>query len=140
MTRRCVLIRPGDASEGATGVTYATGVSTATAGARGLCLELATLPPGASAKAHLHAGHESAAFVLEGELVLRFGDRLEGQLVARPGDFVYIPSGVPHVPANASDVEPAVAILARTDPNEQESVTMLPELDALWKSQHGVPA
>jgi uncharacterized RmlC-like cupin family protein len=42
----------------------------------------------------------------------------------------YIPAGVPHLPANISS-DPAVALIARTDPNEQESVTLLPELDRL---------
>ena len=43
--------------------------------------------------------------------------------VAR-GDFVYIPPGMPHQPYNASD-EPCRAVIARTDPNEQESVVLL---------------
>ena len=38
---------------------------------------------------------------------------------------------MPHLPANASDTEPCSAVLARTDPNEQESVVLCPELDAL---------
>lgn len=46
------------------------------------------------------------------------------------GEFLYIPPGVPHLPFNTSDEE-AVAVLARTDPNEQESVVLLPELDAV---------
>ena len=46
------------------------------------------------------------------------------------GDFVHIPAGVPHLPANTSDVD-VEAVLARTDPNEQESVVTLPELDGL---------
>jgi hypothetical protein len=58
-------------------------------------------------------------------------------LPARPGDFVYIPAGIPHLPANASSTEPAVAVLARTDANEQESAVALPELDGL---QHLVVA
>jgi uncharacterized RmlC-like cupin family protein len=45
-----------------------------------------------------------------------------------PGDIVYIPAGVPHLPINRSD-EPVVAVVARTDPNEQESVVVMPELD-----------
>lgn len=49
----------------------------------------------------------------------------------RAGDFVYIPAGVPHLPGNPSATEPAVAVVARTDPNEQESVVLLPELDAV---------
>jgi uncharacterized RmlC-like cupin family protein len=64
-------------------------------------------------------------------MLLRFGERLEESIIAGPGDFLYIPDGVPHVVANASDTEPAVAVLARTDPGEQEDVTPLPELDDL---------
>jgi uncharacterized RmlC-like cupin family protein len=80
---------------------------------------------------HLHAGHESAAYVIEGELALWFGERLEEKLSARAGDFLYIPPGLPHLPANASATEPAVAVLARTDANEQESALALPALDSL---------
>src|SRR3712207_8935440 len=43
------------------------------------------------------------------------------------GDFLYIPAGVPHLPANASQTEPCTAVLARTDPNEQESVVLVAE-------------
>jgi uncharacterized RmlC-like cupin family protein len=63
--------------------------------------------------------------------VLWFGAHLEHHVVAGPGDFLYIPDGVPHVVVNPSETEPAVAALARTDPRAQESVTALPELDAL---------
>jgi uncharacterized RmlC-like cupin family protein len=34
---------------------------------------------------------------------------------------------MPHLPANPSDSQPCTAILARTDPNEQESVVLLDE-------------
>jgi len=131
VTKQCVLVQAGEAAEGRTGVTYAAGISATSVGANGLCLQLASLPPGARARAHQHDEHESAAYVIEGEMVMWFGERLEQKLVARPGDFVYIPSGVPHLVINGSEAEPAVAVLARTDPNEQEDVTELPELDAL---------
>lgn len=131
MTSECVLVRAGQAAEGITGVTYAAGVSAATAGASGLCLELAILPPGARARAHQHDHHESAAYVVEGQMVLWSGERLERKLIASPGDFVYIPPGVPHFVMNGSDSAPALAVLARNDGNEQEDVTELPQLDAL---------
>jgi uncharacterized RmlC-like cupin family protein len=38
---------------------------------------------------------------------------------------------VPHLPINASAQEPVTCIVARTDPSEQESVVVLPELEAL---------
>jgi uncharacterized RmlC-like cupin family protein len=51
-------------------------------------------------------------------------------MTVRAGDMFYIPAGVPHLPANLSD-QPVTAVIARTDPNEQESVVLLPELDSL---------
>ena len=40
------------------------------------------------------------------------------------GDFVYIPAGVPHQPYNPTD-QPVRAVIARTDPNEQERAILL---------------
>jgi uncharacterized RmlC-like cupin family protein len=131
MTEHCILVGAGDAAEGNTGVTYAAGISATSAGARGLCLQLASLPPGARARAHQHDDHETAVYVIEGQMVLFSGERLEHKLVANPGDFIYIPNGVPHLVVNGSDTAPTVGVLARTDPNEQEDVTALPDLDAL---------
>lgn len=51
--------------------------------------------------------------------------------VVSAGDFVYIPAGVPHLPGNRSSTDPVIVVVARTDPNEQESVVVLPELDAV---------
>ena len=48
-----------------------------------------------------------------------------------PANFVYIPAGMPHLPYNLSATESCVAVIARTDPNEQESVILLPELDGI---------
>jgi uncharacterized RmlC-like cupin family protein len=131
MTEHCILVGAGDAAEGNTGVTYAAGISATSAGARGLCLQRASLPPGARARAHQHDDHETAVYVIEGQMVLFSGERLEHKLVANPGDFIYIPNGVPHLVVNGSDTESTVGVLARTDPNEQEDVTALPDLDAL---------
>ncbi|MDE2806960.1 MAG: cupin, partial [Gemmatimonadota bacterium] len=47
------------------------------------------------------------------------------------GDFIYIPAGIPHLPYNPSETETCSAVIARTDPNEQESVKLLPELDGI---------
>jgi len=131
MGKECVLVSASELAQGRTGISYMAGISAATTQAEGLCLQLASLPPGRRSRAHQHDEHESAAYMLEGEMVMWFGDRLETRLVARPGDFVYIPKGVPHVVLNESDTTHAIAVLARTDPNEQEVITELPELDAL---------
>jgi uncharacterized RmlC-like cupin family protein len=78
----------------------------------------------------MHQSHETAIYVLEGEAVALYGDRLQHQTVTKAGDLFYIPAGVPHLPINVSD-KPISAVIARTDPNEQESVVLLPELEPL---------
>jgi len=124
----CRLVRGRGAYRGKQGLEYFEGVSAESAGATGLCLHRLVLPPGARAEPHLHEEHESAVYVLSGEAVMWHGERLEERMKIRAGDFVYIPPGVPHLPANASDSEPVVAVIARTDPSEQESVLLRPDL------------
>jgi uncharacterized RmlC-like cupin family protein len=84
------------------------------------------MPPGAEARPHYHEAHETAIFVLEGAAEMRYGDNLEQVMRTEAGDFVYIPAGVPHQPYNPTG-EPVRAVIARTDPNEQESVVLLDE-------------
>jgi uncharacterized RmlC-like cupin family protein len=54
-----------------------------------------------------------------------YGEGLREHVWMRTGDFVYIPANMPHLPYNASATEPCTGLIARTDPNEQESVTLL---------------
>jgi uncharacterized RmlC-like cupin family protein len=96
-------------------------------------MRLVTIPPGARAKAHKREAHETAIYALQGESGVWHGQRLEHHSVVRPGDFFYIPANVPHVPYNPSKTEEVVVVIARTDPNEQESVALLPALDELHK-------
>ena len=125
------LIKPGQTYVGKQGFTYAPAISAETVGASAIHMQLLTIPPGARAKAHKHQSHETALHVLSGEVGMWYGERLENHMVNRAGDFVYIPADTPHLPYNLSQTEPATAIVARTDPNEQESVVLLPELDAI---------
>jgi len=135
-TPTCRLVKAGTPFEGKQGLTYAVGISAESVGSKHVHLQLATIPPGARAKAHLHAQHETAIYQLSGVSGCWYGERLEHHTTVRAGDFFYIPAGMPHIPYNASDDEPCVAVIARTDPNEQESVTMRPDLDGLpdWAS------
>jgi uncharacterized RmlC-like cupin family protein len=128
--RGCVVVHAADRETGSTGLDYSAGISRESAGSHSLCLQLVRIPPGARARAHYHDGHETAAYVLEGEVVTWFGAQLEQYAITGPGDFVFIPAGVPHLPVNYGAVD-AVAVIARTDPNTQESVAAVPELDVL---------
>jgi uncharacterized RmlC-like cupin family protein len=98
------------------------GISTHTAGAKGLCMHLVIIPPGGKATPHYHNGYETAIYIVKGRAETRYGPRLEHSSTNEAGDFL------PHQPVNLSDTEEVVAVVARNDPNEQESVVVLDTL------------
>ena len=127
----CRLVRAGEAFQGKQGLMYAPAISAETVGSKAIHMQLLTIPPGGRAKAHKHASHESAIYMLSGVGGMWYGDQLEHHVLLGPTDFLYIPADVPHLPYNPSTTENATAVIARTDPNEQESVVLLPHLDAI---------
>ena len=126
----CTVVRSGGAFVGKQGLTYVAGLTGETSGSSGICLTVATLPSGARAKAHLHRGIETAAYVIEGEAIVRYGPRLEHSLTASAGDYSYIPPDVPHVVMNTAS-SPCRAVIAHTAAHDQEGIVLLPDLDAL---------
>jgi len=116
------VIRPQAAARGRQRLDYFLGVSAETCGATGLAMHLVVVPPGAAAEPHLHDGYETAIYQLEGRVETRYGDGLERSVVTEPGDFLFVPPGVPHQAVNLSATERAVAIVARNDANEAERV------------------
>lgn len=130
MDRAMIARGTGAEAQAEQGSVYASGVSAETVGATGLWLGVITLPPGRRTSAHIHAAHETAICMMSGEeIALYSGAGLEHHDTVRPGDYLYVPAGVPHVAVNRSTA-PAVFMAARTDPNANESVVMLPELEA----------
>jgi uncharacterized RmlC-like cupin family protein len=128
--KELVLVHTGSTYEGKQGHRFFAGISRETAGSLALCMHVVVIPPGARDRPHLHRDHESAIYVISGHAEGWYGEHFEKHITADPGDFVYIPAGVPHQPANRSRTEPLVAVVARTDPNEQESVVLLPDPEA----------
>lgn len=131
----CKLLRPTDTYAGKQGFNYFHGISAESAGSQQICMHLLTIPPGGKAKAHLHESHETAIYIISGAAEVWYGANLEQHTITRAGDLFYIPAGVPHLPYNTSPDEACTAVIARTDPNEQESVVLLPELDALFEQR-----
>ena len=117
-----VTVRIGAAENSRQALPIFPGISGKTAGATGLSMLRVVIPPGAKAKAHVHKGYESAIYLIQGRVLTRYGEGLSKSVINEAGDFIYIPADVPHRPENLSETEPAIAIVARTDPNEQESV------------------
>jgi uncharacterized RmlC-like cupin family protein len=120
----CVVIRPGGSYDGKQGLSLSTGVSEASAGSRALCLHVITIPAGTRGTPHLHDGHETAIWIAGGEVEVWHGPGLIGRTSLHAGDFLYVPPGTPHLPVNKGGTD-AIAVIARTDPAEQESVVVL---------------
>lgn len=101
---------------------YFIGISGTTVHATGLSMHLVVIPPGARSEPHLHVGYETGIYVLEGEVLTRWGPALEHEVVSKAGEFLFVPPGVPHEAINLSPSQPARAVVARNDPAEQDKV------------------
>ncbi len=56
--------------------------------------------------------------MLSGGCAIRWGDRLEEQVVLEPHDLLYVPPHETHVLENLSDTEPAEYVVARNRATE----------------------
>lgn len=121
----CIVISRAETQHGKQDLDYFHGISAQTTGATNLCMHVVTIPPQGRARPHMHENHESAVYVISGEAGMWYGEGLREHAWVRSGDFLYIPANMPHLPYNASPDQPCVGLVARTDANEQESVTLL---------------
>ena len=124
------IVSSGQSHVGKQGLTYALGITGASAGASTLCLTAATMPPGARARAHYHDGIETAGYIVSGESAILFGARLEHCVISRAGDYFFIPAGLPHAPYNHTDA-PCTFVVAHSAADDQQGIVMLPELDGV---------
>jgi uncharacterized RmlC-like cupin family protein len=85
-------------------------------------MNVATIPPGGVAYAHVHVGFEVMLYILSGRVRHEFGHKCERILENGPGDFIFIAPGVPHEVFNMSDTEPVVAVVARSDASEWANI------------------
>lgn len=116
-----IVVRPAGETMSRQRLPYYVGISAAT-GAKNISMNLIIIPPGGAADPHLHRGYETAIYLLKGRVNTRYGNKLEESAICQEGDFIFIRPDVPHQPINLSATEPALALVARNDPNEQESV------------------
>ena len=121
-SQEIVLVRPSVETMTRQRLPNFVGISEATAGSMAISMNLVVIPPGGAAEPHLHKGYETAIYLMKGRVDTRYGDGLARSILVEEGDFLFIPADLPHQPVNLSDTEPAYAIVARNDPNEQESV------------------
>jgi uncharacterized RmlC-like cupin family protein len=112
------VIKPGPDREVPRGVVGGAEISQATAGAQNIYMAQFRVPAGAQSRPHYHENCESAVYMLTGSLLVKWGDRLEHEVVLEPGDLVYVPPRETHVLENVSLSEPAEYVVARDSPLE----------------------
>jgi uncharacterized RmlC-like cupin family protein len=59
--------------------------------------------PGAKTSIHHHGEQETVAYVVEGDCLVRWGERGEFSATAHSGDFVHVPAWLPHMEVNPSN-------------------------------------
>ncbi|HEX4092048.1 MAG TPA: cupin domain-containing protein [Trebonia sp.] len=128
-TDDCVIIRSSAGPR--------TGVSTDSAGAQALGLNLVMIPPGSRGMPHYHDGHETALYLVSGETEVWYGADLAKRSMVRAGDFIYIPPGTPHLAVNRGDVT-SIAVVAKNDPADDDA-TVVVELPRHLAGLLGLP-
>ena len=116
------VIRGGGNIRGWNGIQYKAGLSAKNVPARQLSMNVATIPPGGVAAAHIHVDFEVMLYILQGRVRHEFGPALEQAVDNEAGDFIFIEPGVPHEVFNLSETEPVVAVVARSDASEWEHI------------------
>ncbi|HXO22366.1 MAG TPA: cupin domain-containing protein [Thermoanaerobaculia bacterium] len=106
------------------GIRYKVGMSAKNVGARKLSMNVATIPPGGVAHAHVHVDFEVMLYILAGRVRHEYGPGLTQVVDNEAGDFIFIEPGVPHEVFNLSDSEPVVAVVARSDASEWENIVL----------------
>ena len=117
-----MTIRGGGGKRDWNGIHYKQGMSAKNVGSTKLSMNVATIPPGGVAYAHIHDGFELMVYIVEGRVRHEFGDHLKKVLENSAGDFIYIKPGVPHEVFNMSKTEPVVAFVARSSANEWDNI------------------
>jgi uncharacterized RmlC-like cupin family protein len=116
------VVKPGEDHDVPRGVVGGAEISQATTGASNIYMGVFRVPAGASSRPHYHEGCESAVYMLSGELLVKWGDRLEHEVRLEPGDMVYVPPRETHVLENPSDTAGAEYVVARDSPTEDAVV------------------
>ena len=121
-----LCVRNPETHRGWNGIRYKTGMSAKNVGSGKLSMNVAIVPPGAVAFAHIHVDFEVMLFILEGSVRHEYGENLEQSVDNSAGDFIFIQPGVPHEVINLSDTEPVIAVVARSDATEWENIVDYP--------------
>jgi uncharacterized RmlC-like cupin family protein len=119
------VLRGGGSGRAWNGIQYQQGLSGKNVGAQNLSINVATVPPGAIAYAHIHDGFEVMLFIVQGKVKHTYGEGLKNEVINQAGDFIYIKPGVPHEVFNIGD-GPLIAFVARSTADEWDKIVNYP--------------
>jgi uncharacterized RmlC-like cupin family protein len=117
-----LVIRSSGNTRSWNGIQYKAGLSAKNVGAQHLSMNVATIPPGGVAYAHIHVDFEVMLYILEGRVRHEYGPGLRHVVDNQAGDLIFIEPGIPHEVFNLSTTEPVVAVVARSDASEWEHI------------------
>ena len=116
------VLRGGGDKRAWNGIHYKTGLSAKNVNAKDLSINIATIPPGGVAGAHIHVEFEVMLYILEGNVRHEYGEGCKKVVENTAGDFIFIEPGIPHEVFNMSDTEPVVAFVARSTADEWDKI------------------
>lgn len=116
------VIRGSPDCRGWNGIRYKAGLHAGNVNARHLSMNVATIPPGGTAWAHIHDGFEVMLYILQGRVRHAYGPGLRHTIDNAAGDLIFIEPGVPHEVYNLSQSEPVQAVVARSAADEWEKI------------------
>ena len=115
-------VRGGGMERGWNGIHYKQGLSGKNVAAKNLSINVATIPPGGVAYAHIHVGFEVMLYIVQGHVRHEYGPGLKYTVEHQGGDFIFIEPGIPHEVFNMSDTEEVVAFVARSTADEWDKI------------------
>ena len=116
------VIRGGGGTRGWNNIRYKTGMSSKNVGSTALSMNVATIPPGGVAFAHIHVDFELMLYILKGRVRHEYGPGCRQVVENEAGDFIFIEPGIPHEVFNLSDSEEVVAVVARSSADEWDKI------------------
>jgi len=116
------VIRGGGSARGWNNIVYKTGLSGKNVNAKALSMNVATIPPGGVAFAHIHVDFEVMLYILKGRVRHEYGPGCRKIVENEAGDFIFIEPGIPHEVFNMSDTEEVVAVVSRSSADEWDNI------------------
>ena len=117
------VVRGSGTCRGWNNIQYKAGLSAKNVGASKLSMNVATIPPGGVAYAHIHVDFEVMLYILQGRVRARVrpGPQ-EGRWRTRPATSSSSSRAFRTRCSTLSDTEPVVAVVARSDASEWENI------------------